>query len=165
MKKSLSLVALLTLSFSLSSCAHKVAKEQVEEKIEKVSIQDAEHLHHQCITSINESETLTAEQKARLLEIDNKYTTDQKRIKEELAKAKVVLIGLISEKDMNQKEYNALKKKIAELNKLRVQNGFEAAQKARLVLFPKKEKTSLEVQNEKQRAMYNIIYRHHLNEL
>lgn len=164
MKKCLSLSLVLALSFSLASCAHKTAKENIETKVENAKPTETQELQKEIRQAIADSQSLTPEQKTKLIAIDDQLMVDTKAVKEELAKAKVVLIELISKKDMNQQEYKALKKKIIELSKQRVNLGFDAAQKVRQVLFPKA-KNQTDAINATQLNMYNTIYRHHLHDL
>lgn len=170
MKKPISLLILISLSMLATSCASN-AKNQIQEKIENVSINNEKDLQIEVRKSINDSKALTLDQKEKLLALDEEYITNQKAMKEEITKAKVVLLEIISRKELNKKELKAVKNKIVELNKKRVNDGFKTVDQIRGIIFPKQAKTTNLTQEEKdaayekQREMYYMIYRHKLNEL
>ena len=83
------------------------------------------------------SDKLTEIQKNSLMELETKTHALNAALKEQIEKAKIVLIQTVLEPKMNQKEYSILKKKIVALEKKRMENGFKAITEARNIIEPK----------------------------
>ncbi|MFA6236354.1 MAG: hypothetical protein WC635_03415 [Bacteriovorax sp.] len=136
MKKT-TLLMTLVLASSLMGCSQqKVARQNVEKKMEEVQIENkpASETAHDFIMS---SDSLTAVQKTKLMELQSKVHAENSLIKEQIAKAKQVMVQTVLEPKMNEREFKILKKKITSLEKQRMENGFKAVTEARLIIDPK----------------------------
>lgn len=68
--------------------------------------------------------------------LEEKAHANRMAVTEEIEKAKVVLIHTVLAPKMNQREYSLLKKKITELDKKRLADGFKFAADVRKVINP-----------------------------
>lgn len=144
MKKT-SLLAALILTISLVGCAQqKVARQSVEQKIEQAQAENkpiAETAHD----FIMNSDHLTEAQKTKLMELHKRVYTENSTLKEEIEKAKRVMVQTALEPKMNEREFNILKKRITVLEKKRMENGFKAVTEARMIIDPEKNAVGKEV--------------------
>jgi fructose-specific phosphotransferase system component IIB len=86
---------------------------------------------------IMNSNSLTETQKTKLIELQSKVHAENSIIKEQIEKAKQVMVQTVLEPKMNEREFKILKKKITVLEKKRMENGFNAITEARLIINPK----------------------------
>lgn len=129
----------IVMALSLASCAqNQVAKEKVEQeirelpdnaKLQKASIQER----------IKSSTSLTEEQKTKLLKLEEEAHASNKALTEEIEKAKIVLVETILQPKLNKQEVKILKKKIADLDKKRLQEGFKKIHEVRNIIAPKQD--------------------------
>ncbi len=142
MKKNI--LAALLLSLALASCANNAKVEQsIEKKIEEVPATTRplnETIKEQIRTS-----ALTAEQKEKLLALEEKSHAEHTAVTEEIEKAKVVLLEAVLSPKMKQSELNALKNKIRSLDKKRMENGFATIAEVRKIIAPEKNVQHTEV--------------------
>lgn len=136
MKKNFSLLATLAVTIIISSCAHNKATEQkIENEIKNVTSPQtksiAETVKEQIATS-----NLSAEQKQKLVELEEKAHAEHLAITDEIERTKVVMIQTVLEPKMNQKEFSILKNKIIALDKKRLANGFKNAAEVRKIIAP-----------------------------
>ena len=136
MKKNLSLIALFAVTVIVSSCAsNKNIEKKIDQEIKDVSASETKSIPRTVKEQINTS-PLTIEQKAKLMALEEKAHAEYVVITEEIEKAKVVLIQTIMEPKMNKREFSIIKKKITQLDKKRLSNGFEVAEEVRKIINP-----------------------------
>ncbi len=138
MKSKMTVIISVLLVLSITGCAqHKAAEKNVEKEMKQVSVPKSETVAETAHDMIMNSNKLTADQKKKLLSLEEKTFAKNTAIKEELDRAKLVLIQTVLEPKMNKREYGILKKKITKLEKERMDNGFKAILEARGIIEPK----------------------------
>lgn len=130
----------LTLSIAscliFSGCAQqRIAKEKVENEIREVPPQTVKT--ETTREFIINSDKLSQVQKNQLLELQENFSARSSSLKEQIEKTKVVLIQTVLDPEMNEREFNILKKRITKLERERMQNGFDAIKEARNIIQPK----------------------------
>ena len=136
MKKNLSLLTTLVVTLVISSCAHNKATEQkVENEIKNVTSSQTKSIAETVKEQIAAS-NLSAEQKQKLMVLEEKAHAEHVAITDEIERTKVVMIQTVLEPKMNQKEFSILKNKIIALDKKRLANGFKNAAEVRKIIAP-----------------------------
>lgn len=136
MKKNLSLLTTLVAALIISSCAHnKATEKKVEAEIKEVSPAQTKSIGATIKEQISAS-TLTAEQKEKLMALEEKAHSEHAALTDEIERTKVVMIQTVLEPKMSQKEFNILKNKIIALDKKRLDNGFRNAAEVRKIIAP-----------------------------
>ena len=157
MKMNLTLLASIVLLTTLTGCAeHKLAVQKVEKEIKEVVIVKNETSAEMAKNFIMKSDKLSEVQKQKLLQLEEKTHAQNVSLKEEIGKARMVLIQTALEPKMNVHEYSILKKKITILEKKRMENGFKAIADARDIIEPKT--------NTEGREVYKSYLYNHLQE-
>ena len=142
---------------SLISCAqHKVAEQKVEREVKEVVITKNETVSETVREFIIKSNSLTEDQKTKLLDLQTKTHAQSLFLKEEIEKSRIVLIQTVLEPKMNEHEYRILKKKITALEKKKLENGFNAISVARNIIEPQK--------NIDKRNFYNAFMNRQIQE-
>lgn len=142
MKKNI-LVALL-LSLAVASCANNsTTNQEIEKKIEETPV-STRPLNETIKEQINAS-GLTAEQKTKLLALEEKSHAQHVAVTEEIEKTKLVMLETVLAPKMKQSEMNALKNKIRSLEKKRMDNGFATITEVRKIIAPEKNVQHTEV--------------------
>jgi hypothetical protein len=134
MKKNLTLLTTLAAALIISSCAHNKATEQkVENEIKEVPASQtiAGTIKEQIAAS-----SLSAEQKEKLMALEEKAHAEHAAITDEIERTKIVMIQTILEPKMSQKEFSILKNKLTTLDKKRLANGFKNAAEVRKIIAP-----------------------------
>lgn len=154
MKKNLSLIAIVATTLIASSCA---SNKNVENKID----QEIQNVHASEIKSIPQTikEQITAsglsvEQKAKLMALEERAHADNVAITEEIEKTKVIFIQTVLAPKMSQREYSVLKKKLTNLDKKRLNNGFKVAAEVREIINP--------ASNTQEREIYKAVIENRL---
>ncbi len=125
---------------TFSSCAQQKRMEQkIDKNIKEVVVPANESVAELARNYIAQSDKLTAEQKNKLLAVQEKFYQQNQTLKEEIEKSRLVLIQTVLEPKMNEREYSLLKKKIIKLENKRINNSFLAVSEARNIIGPKKE--------------------------
>lgn len=141
MKKSLLLLTLVATSLVFSSCAsNSRVEKKINQEIKDVPVSETQALTQQIKDKIATS-NMTAEQKKKLMELEERAHIEKTAITEEIEKTKVVFIQTILSPKMNQREYLVLKKKLTDLNAKRLNNGFKIAEEVRKVVNPSSKTT------------------------
>lgn len=136
MKKNLSLLTTLVAALIISSCAHNNATEQkVETEIKDVPASQTQSIAATIKEQITAS-ALSAEQKEKLMALEDKAHKEHMAVTDEIERTKVVMIQTVLEPKMSQKEFNILKNKIIALDKKRLDNGFKTAAEVRKIIAP-----------------------------
>ncbi|MEA9356056.1 hypothetical protein SHI21_07585 [Bacteriovorax sp. PP10] len=136
MKKNLTLLTTLAAALIISSCAHNKATEQkVENEIKEVPSSQTKSITGTIKEQIAAS-SLSAEQKEKLMALEEKAHAEHTALTDELERTKVVMIQTVLEPKMSQKEFNILKNKITALDKKRLANGFRNAAEVRKIIAP-----------------------------
>ena len=149
MKMNLPLIALTAATLIVSSCA---SNKSVEQKIDR-EIKDVPASETKSITKTIKEQIaasgLTEEQKAKLMTLEEKAHADNVAVTDEIEKTKVVFIQTLLAPKMSQREYYVLKKKITELDKKRLDNGFKVAIEVRKIINP--------AANTQEREIYKTV--------
>ena len=156
MKKFNSMALVLVLA-SLASCATHKAEKKVETEIKAVVIEKNVTVAQTAREFILKSDKLDEAKKKQLLELQDKTLAKGNALKEELEKTRMVLVQTVLAPKMSNKEFSILKKKIAKLEKERMENGFKAMTEARNIIDPKK--------NIENQEFYRAYLHNHLQEL
>ena len=136
MKKNLSLIALIAATLIVSSCAsNKVVETKIDQEIKDVPASETKSIAKTIKEQITAS-ALTEEQKTKLMALEEKAHADHVAITEEIEKTKVVFIQTVLAPKMNQREYSVLKKKLTDLDRKRLSNGFKVAAEVRKIINP-----------------------------
>lgn len=136
MKKNLSLLTTLVAALIISSCAHnKTTQQKVEAEIKEVPASQTKSIAATIKEQITAS-SLSAEQKEKLMALEEKAHAEHIALTDELERTKVVMIQTVLEPKMSQKEFNILKNKITTLDKKRLANGFRNAAEVRKIIAP-----------------------------
>ncbi len=132
-------ILLAFIVLSLGSCAqHKTAQKKIDKEITEMVILKDESASETAKDFIQRSDKLTTEQKTKLLQLNESTTKLNQSIKEEIEKAKMLLVQTVLEPKMNSYEYAVLKKRITRLEKKKLENSFKAVTEARNIIEPKK---------------------------
>lgn len=144
MKTSIFLVLLLVLTVGCSS--RKEARQEVEKKVSQESVTDGRSMASKVHAMIHGSETLNADQKAKLHAIVNEVSQKNKALTEEAFKLRSVLIKELISGKVNNKQVKILKKKIKKAENERMKNSFQAMDKFSQIVSkdPKREEMMLE---------------------
>ena len=138
MKLNLTLLLSAILLTTASGCAsQRHAEHKVEKEIKAVVIEKNVTLSETARDSIMKSDKFTDIQKSKLLDLQAKTQAENAILKEDIEKAKIVLIQTALEPKMNKREYSILKKRITTLERKKVENGFKAITEARNIIDPK----------------------------
>ena len=136
MKKNFSLIATILAALIVSSCAHKTATEQkVEKEIAAVPASETKSIAQTVRDQIAGSK-LTADQKERLMALEESSHAKHEAIVQEIEKTKVVLIETVLKPKMSKRELAVLKKKLTALDKQRMENGFATLTEVRKIIAP-----------------------------
>lgn len=142
MKKNI--LAALLLSLALASCANNAKMEQsIEKKIEEVPT-TTRPLNETIKEKITAS-ALTADQKEKLMALEEKAHAEHTAVTEEIEKTKVVILETVLSPKMKQSELRALKNKLRSLDKQRMENGFATIDQVRKIIAPEKNVQHTEV--------------------
>lgn len=154
MKKNLSLIALVAVTLISSSCAsNQSVEKKIDQEIKEVPASETKSIAQTVKDQINAS-ALTAEQKTKLMALEEKAHADHVAITEEIEKTKVVFIQTVLAPKMSQREYSVLKKKISDLDKKRLDNGFRVAAEVRKIINP--------AANTQEREIYKAVIENRL---
>lgn len=136
MKKNLSLLITVLAALMVSSCSsNKVAEQKIEKEIKEVPASQAKAIGATIKEKIAAS-ALTAEQKEKLMALEEKARAEHAVITDEIERAKVVMIETVLAPKMSQREFSILKNKITTLDKKRLANGFKNATEVRKIIAP-----------------------------
>lgn len=137
MKNTMLLPLTILLTVSLAGCAgqHK-AEKHIEQEMKAVKVEEKSTPGMTARESIANSTELSADQKAKLLALQEKTSAKINELKLEIEKAKFVLVQTALEPKMDRREYRTLKKKIAKLEKEKMDVGFKAIDQARDIIDP-----------------------------
>lgn len=135
MKKNLSLIALMALTLIASSCASNTVEKKIDQEIKDVPASETKSIAKTVKEQIAAS-GLTEEQKTKLMALEEKAHADHVAVTEEIEKTKIVFIQTLLAPKMSQREYSVLKKKLTELDKKRLDNGFKVAAEVRKIINP-----------------------------
>lgn len=130
------LVTLVAL-FTLGCASHKV-EQKIDQEIKAVKMEEKTTPAMSAREHIMNATDLSADQKTKLLALQEKTSAKINDLKSQIEKAKYVLVQTALEPKMNRKEYRALKKKISKLEKERMEVGFKAIDDARDIIDPVK---------------------------
>ena len=136
MKKNLSLMTVLLAALVASSCAHTNKTEQKLEKEVKEVLAEKTKSISETINDQIKASNLSADQKTKLLALEEKSHAKHVALIDEIERTKVVLIQTVLAPNMSQKEFKILKNKIRLLEKQRLENGFATAIEARKIIAP-----------------------------
>lgn len=158
MKRYLTLLVTVLAIASLTGCAqHKVAEQKVNQEIKETSVSKNGTAAESAHDFIMKSDKLNDVQKKKLLELQEKTHAKSVSLAEQIEKTKMVLMQTVLEPKMNEHEFSILKKKIAKLEKEKMDNGFKAIKEARNIINPKK--------NVEGREFYKAYLHSHLQEI
>lgn len=154
MKKNLSLIVLVAATLIVSSCAsNKAVESKIDQEIKDVPASETKSIGHTVKEQITAS-SLTAEQKTKLMALEEKAHVDHVAITEEIEKTKVVFVQTLLAPNMSQREYSLLKKKLTQLDKKRLENGFKVAAEVRKIINP--------AANTQEREIYKAVIENRL---
>ena len=157
MKKNLSLILLFATTFIISSCAtNKNIEKKIDQEVQAVTDSETISIANTVKEQINTS-NLSVEQKTKLMALEEKAHADHVALNEEIEKTKVVFIQTIMDPKMNKNEFSLLKKKLTELDKKRLSNGFKVAGEVRKIINP--------TTNTKDREIYKAVIENRLRGL
>lgn len=121
----------------MQSCAwQRVTEKKLESEIRTEPIAKQEDVIEAAREHINKSPNLTDEQKKRLISIQEKSSLEINTLKEDINKARMVLIKSAFEPNYNAREVEILKKKILGLERKKLKLGLNAFIEARNVIDP-----------------------------
>lgn len=122
------IVFLLSLTV-LASCASKKVQDEVRAEVAQETSSNKDSLGQTINDQINNSTTLTEDQKKQLVEIlrINKETAE--KLTEESYKLRAVLIKELLSAKMNSKKISIIKKDIKKIEAARLKNTFDTAEK------------------------------------
>lgn len=121
----------------LASCAsQKAAEEKVHAEVKNETVVKSEELAQNAHSYITNSKTLSAEQKASLLSLQEKTQTESKALNEEINKTKMVFMKTLMEPKINKKEVSVLKKDLRKLGKKQMEMTLNAYEEARKIISP-----------------------------
>lgn len=136
MKKNLSLLITVLAALIVSSCSsNKVAEQKVENEIKEVPASQTKAIGDTVKEKIAAS-ALTAEQKEKLMALEEKAHKEHAAITDEIERTKIVMIETILAPKMSQREFSILKNKLTSLDKKRLANGFKTAAEVRKIIAP-----------------------------
>jgi len=154
MKKNLSLIAVIAATLIVSSCAsNKAVEQKIDQEIKNVPASETQSIARTVKEQIAAS-GLTEEQKTKLMALEEKAHADNVAVTEEIEKTKVVFIQTLLAPKMSQREYSVLKKKITELDRKRLANGFKVAAEVRKIINP--------AANTQEREIYKAVIENRL---
>lgn len=156
MKKNLSIMTALVLALIVSSCAHNksAAEQKIENEIKEVPASQAKSLEKTIKEQIAAS-TLSEDQKTKLAALDAKAHAEHTAITEEIEKTKVVMVQTVLSPKMDQQEFSILRKKIVDLDKKRMENGFKTLREIRKIINP-------QAANTQDREVYKAVIENRL---
>lgn len=155
--KIISVAPLLVASLVLIGCgSQKKAEIHIEKEIREVEINRPASGAELARDMINKNDKFSADQKQKLLNLQDKTVNKLAEIKDEIDKSRLVLIQTVLEPKMNNREYNILRKKITKLEKQKLDITFRAISDARDIIEPEKD--------EKNREFYRAFMHKHLQD-
>lgn len=131
------LMSILLASVTIGCARQNVTEKSIDAEIKEVNLEKNQTMADTARDFILKSEKLSVEQKNKLIELQEKVTDKNIKIKEEIEKAKFLMVQTVLEPKMNAREYSILKKKIVNLEKERMENSFKAIKEARNIINPK----------------------------
>lgn len=137
MRSMRSLVFCISFISLLQSCAEqKTIEKKLENEIKSEPIVKQEDIIEAARDHIAKSPNLTENQKIRLISIQEKSSLEINVLKDEINKARMVLIKSAFEPTYKAKEVEILKKRILGLERKKLQAGLNAFTEARNVIDP-----------------------------
>lgn len=125
---------------SLVHCASK-EKQQEANLVKEVQAQPVREMHGgvagKGMEAILSSQSLTEEQKKKLLELHGNMAKETFKIQEETSQLKGVLFETIAQKPYDRAKVTSLKKKLTVLNDRKMKNMFDALEKVQLIIGEK----------------------------
>lgn len=129
---------MILISLTFSSCAaQKKANQKIDKEVQAVVIDRDKTPSDVARDYILNSDRLSDSTKTRLLELQRNTKSKSDELTDKIEKTKIILIETVLEQKMSNREFGILKKKIAKLEKERMENGFEALNQARKIISPK----------------------------
>ena len=136
MKNILALILVASSTLIISGCAnHSKIDSAIEKEIAAVPADKIKPTSASVKDQINASH-LTQEQKDKLVALEERRHNERVALTEEIEKTKVVLLETVLSPKMNEREFNILKKKIRNLDKKRMENGFATLKEVRQIINP-----------------------------
>lgn len=135
MKKNLSLLITVLAALMVSSCSSNKVEQKVEKEIKEVPAAQSKSIGETIKEKIAAS-ALTAEQKEKLMALEEKAHAEHAAITDEIERTKVVMIETVLAPKMSQREFSILKNKLISLDKKRLANGFKNAAEVRKIIAP-----------------------------
>lgn len=132
-KMNMGLMAVLSVAL-ISGCAHKSTEKTVDTKVEQESVKTHAELQDQTDKLLANSPNLSAEQRQKLSELRDSVRKENREMYTESMKLRSVLLKDVFAKDYNKKEVAAVEKKIRKLENKRLDNLFDAVDKANKIL-------------------------------
>jgi hypothetical protein len=125
----------------LASCAsQKTVEQKVQTEIKNETVVKREEVAVTARDYITKSNNLSAEQKSKLLALQEKTVSESRAINEEINKTKMVLIKTLMETKVNQKEVSVLKKNLRKLSKKQMDKSLAAFDEAHKIISPVKDR-------------------------
>jgi hypothetical protein len=147
------ILSLVIAALIFSSCAQqKIAEQKVEREVKEIYIPKNLTAAEEARELILKSTVLNEAQKQLLLALQEKAVIERAILKDEINKTRFLLIQTVLEPKMNKRELNILKKKIASLEKKRIENSFNLITEARDIIEPQKSPEA---------HQFNMNYLHH----
>lgn len=121
----------------VQSCAgQKTIEKKLESELKVEPVVKQDDIIESAREHISKSANLTEEQKKTLLSIQERSTTEINFLKEEINKARMILIKSAFEPSYNAREVEILKRKILALERKKIRVGLNAFTEARNVIAP-----------------------------
>lgn len=132
-----SFIVCISFASLMQSCSEqKTIEKKVESEIKTEPVARQEDIIEAAREQITKSPNLTDEQKKRLISIQEKSSFEINALKDEINKARMVLIKAAFEPSYNAREVEILKKKILGLERKKLRVGLNAFTEARNVIDP-----------------------------
>lgn len=130
----------LIASFSvllIASCSNqKVVEEKVKAEVKNETVEKREDVIVSTRDYIMNSNNLTADQKSKLLALQEKTSKEARAISEEINKTKMVLVKTLITPKVNEKEVLVLKKNLRKLAKAQLEKTLSAIEEGRKIISP-----------------------------
>lgn len=132
---SLPLLLCLCTFITIYSCANTNANKKIDAEIKaETPIKTSSELTNESLAVINDSASLSDEQKYRLAELTTRVNSEMNKAREEEAKVKIVLFKTIVRPDATNKEITILKNRVIEIDRKKTDRMLSALEEAQKIM-------------------------------